>query len=111
MFIKSTKIHKKSEKSIIYLFVKNCVQIVLISILVFSIAFKNTITVLFMFFVWVKKRKTNGRKSTRHSDRNIIHSLLVLRKKGSHPKNWAKGTEKFLNVFKNSFHTESTQSS
>ncbi len=43
MFIKSTKIHKqKSEKkSIFYLFVKNFVCTVLISILVFSIAFKK----------------------------------------------------------------------
>ncbi len=52
MFIKSTKIHKqKSEKkSIFYLFVKTFVCTVLISILVFSIAFKNTITVLFSCF-------------------------------------------------------------
>ncbi len=60
MFIKSTKINKqKSEKkSIFYLFVKNFVCTVLISILVFSIAFKNTITVLFfMIFVWVKNEK------------------------------------------------------
>ncbi len=62
MFIKSTKIHKqKSEKkSIFYLFVKNCVCMVLISILVFSIAFKKYFNRSFlMFFVWVKKTDTD----------------------------------------------------
>ncbi len=66
MFIKSTKINKqKSEKkSIFYLFVKNFVCTVLISILVFSIAFKNTITVLFSCF-------SSGLKNEKRMDAKV----------------------------------------